>query len=44
MDRLLTSPSGPPRRMAELDLLRCLAILMVVTLTPPPPCSLTRPC
>ena len=32
MDRLLTSPSGPPRRMAELDLLRCLAILMVVTL------------
>ena len=32
MDCPLSSPSGPPRRMAELDLLRCLAILMVVTL------------
>lgn len=32
MDRPLTSPSCPPQRMAELDLLRCLAILMVVTL------------
>ena len=32
MERLLTSPSGPPRRMAELDLLRCLALLMVVPL------------
>ena len=33
MDCPLSSPSGPPRRMAELDLLRCLAILMAVSYT-----------